>query len=145
VTTLLGGKKETHLEVSVVPGEAAGEGRLGHLRTPEGQEAVALGVGVLQGGRLPLVAAPGLPDGRHVALDVHHVEVAHARVAERAPLLALLLLQRAPLRESVHATHLARLAPETPKFSSVGFRSNRETLSPVSLSADDADEASLVS
>jgi len=55
-----------------VPGEAAGEGRLGHLQILEGQEAVVLGVGVLQGCQLPLVTTPGQPDGRHVALEMLH-------------------------------------------------------------------------
>ena len=42
------------------PGEAAGEGRLEHVRSPEWQKAVALGVAILQRCTLPLVPRSGV-------------------------------------------------------------------------------------
>jgi hypothetical protein len=71
-----------YLQVGVVPGKAAGKGGLWHVWPPQRQQAIALGVSVLQGGRLPLVPGARLPNGRHVAVDVHHVEVADCGVAE---------------------------------------------------------------
>lgn len=94
------------LQVGVVPGETAGERRLGHLGTPERQQAVALGVGVLQGGALPLVASPGQAHRRHVAVDVDDVEVRHGRVADGLALLRLEFLDVAALRERVDAQDL---------------------------------------
>ena len=98
-------------QVAVVSGERVGEERLAHVRSPNGQYAVALRVGVLQRGVLPLFAARARrTDGVRVVVDVHEVDVSDGGVADALARLGLeQRLELGLLAVRVDGEHLLRL------------------------------------
>ena len=98
-------------QVAVVSGERVGEERLAHVRSPNGQYAVALRVGVLQRGVLPLFAARARrTDGVRVVVDVHEVDVSDGGVADALARLGLeQRLELGLLAVRVDGEHLLRM------------------------------------
>ena len=93
-------------QVVVVSGERAGEERLGDVGPPDGQDAVALCVGVLQRRVLPLVAAGARrADGVRVAVDVDEIEVGDRGVAAGLARLCLEAVLQVDLGHKMKSGH----------------------------------------
>lgn len=96
----------TFLQVGIVPGKTACERRLGYLWSPQRQQSVALGIGILQSCAFPFVSRASQSYCRHVTIHVDNVEVRNRGVADCFSLLCLEFFDVAALCERVDAENL---------------------------------------